>query len=88
MSGAETMDVYPNPASSIFHLSFNAGTEEGLLRVGIMNVPGQVVYSESLSSFNGMLERDINTMNCDLGIYFIAIEFAGEVFGKLVMVQR
>jgi hypothetical protein len=77
--------VYPNPANENLHVSFtNTGNDA---TVQILNVTGQIVYSELISGNTALFSRDIDISEFAKGIYNLKILAAGETINKKVVVE-
>lgn len=61
--------VYPNPNNGLFHISANAKNILQNYTIKIMNVFGNVVYTNSMSIEN----VDVNLNNYSNGIYFLSV---------------
>ena len=48
----DNLDVYPNPSRDIFNVSFTSEDAQDL-EVRVINVVGEVVYTENLMNFTG-----------------------------------
>ena len=48
----DNLDVYPNPSRDIFNVSFTSEESQDL-EVRVINVVGEVVYTEGLENFTG-----------------------------------
>ena len=66
------LEVYPNPSRDIFNVSFTSD-EAQTINVKVVNVIGEVVYSESLEDFQGSYEKGIDLTQKAKGIYFLEI---------------
>lgn len=77
---ASSFSIYPNPASDIVNFIFNEALEESELT--ILNLNGQIVYSEILSP---NIAYSLNTDFLTQGIYLINIKSASTTYStKLV----
>lgn len=64
------ISIYPNPTDGIIKLEFSNTIENTWIR--IINVTGQVVYSEYLENLSGIKTLDLSELN--KGVYIISIE--------------
>lgn len=76
-SGAEIasafLEIYPNPATNTFTVSLNSSNLSENALMQIINILGEVVYSENISSANGELNQTITLNNVNAGMYFVKI---------------
>ena len=76
--GAKTYDkyqeieVYPNPSNDVFNLSIT-GFDNETVNVGIYNVVGEVLYSESATSIKGLVKTSFDLSDQPNGIYFVRV---------------
>jgi hypothetical protein len=68
----EGMNIYPNPASKLFTLSFNAQVK-GDYQIELSNAIGQVIYSERVADHQGRYAKPINTETFGKGIYLMKV---------------
>jgi hypothetical protein len=80
------LDVYPNPSRDVFNISFTSKSIQDL-RVGILNVVGEVIASEELEQFIGEYTKQINLEDNAKGIYFLEIETNDGVINKKLIIQ-
>ena len=66
------LEVYPNPSRDIFNVSFTS-EEAQTINVKVVNVIGEVMYSESLEEFKGSYEQGIDLTGKAKGVYFLEI---------------
>ncbi len=68
----QNFTIAPNPAHEYFTISFNGSpSEKNLLKV--LNVQGELVYSENISNANGKFSKQLNLKNLAKGIYFVQL---------------
>jgi hypothetical protein len=75
MGGGTTinnLDVYPNPTNDIFNVSF-VSEEIQSLQLRVLNLVGEVVYTENLEQFGGEYTKQISIGNNSKGVYFLEI---------------
>lgn len=68
----QQLSIFPNPTSNKFHLLYSSNEKEELY-LNIMNCQGQVVYSETVSGFQGELNKEIDLSRQAQGIYFVEL---------------
>ena len=66
------LEVYPNPSRDIFNVSFTSEKAQ-TINVKVVNVIGEVMYSESLEEFQGTYEQGIDLIGKAKGVYFLEI---------------
>jgi len=89
MSGGKTitnLDVYPNPTKDIFNISF-LSEEIQTLSIRVLNIVGEVIYTESLEEFVGEYTKQISIGNNSKGIYFLEISNNNIITNKKIVVQ-
>ncbi len=69
---ADDIRVYPNPSNGEFVISGVLATD-GDVRAEMTNVLGQVVYSGSIASKNGILSEHIHVANLAGGVYLLTL---------------
>ena len=66
------LDVYPNPSRDVFNVAFTSEDVQDL-EVRVINVVGEVVYTEDLQQFVGEYTKSIDLATYTKGIYFLEI---------------
>ena len=80
------LDVYPNPSRDIFNVSFTSEDIQNL-EVRIINVIGEVVYTEDLNEFVGEYTKQVNLSTYTKGVYFLEITTDNGVINKKLILQ-
>ena len=80
------LDVYPNPSRDIFNVSFTSEDVQDL-DVRIINVIGEVVYTENLNEFVGQYTKQVDLATYTKGVYFLEITTNNEVINKKLILQ-
>ena len=75
------LDVYPNPSRDVFNVSFTSEDVQNL-EVRIINVIGEVVYTENLIEFVGEYTKQVNLITYTKGVYFLEITTDNGVINK------
>ncbi|MGM0573416.1 MAG: choice-of-anchor J domain-containing protein [Bacteroidota bacterium] len=75
-----SISIYPNPASTYFHIT----GDEKIETVALYDLSGQLVYEEQINQTTGR----IHTSDLQEGIYLVRIIKANEVFTKKVRIIR
>ncbi|MBT3571697.1 MAG: T9SS type A sorting domain-containing protein, partial [Flavobacteriales bacterium] len=79
-------DVYPNPSRDLFNVTFTSEDVQDL-EVRVINVVGEVVYTENLQQFVGEYTKQITLNENAKGIYFLEIETNDGVVNKKLIFQ-
>jgi hypothetical protein len=80
------LDVYPNPSRDIFNVSFTSEDVQDL-EVRVINVVGEVIYTESLQQFVGEYTKQVDLATYTKGIYFLEITTNNGVVNKKLILQ-
>ena len=80
------LDVYPNPSRDIFNVSFTSEDVQDL-EVRVLNIVGEVVYTENLQQFVGEYTKAIDLATYTKGIYFLEITTNDGVVNKKLILQ-
>ena len=89
VDGATTinnLDVYPNPSRDIFNVRFTSEDIQNL-EVRIINVIGEVVYTENLNEFVGEYTKQVDLATYTKGVYFLEITTDNGVINKKLILQ-
>ena len=79
------LSVYPNPTRDIFNVNFISDEIQDL-QIRIINVLGNVIYTEDKQQFVGEYVKQIDINKFGKGIYFLEIETdSGIVNKKLIL---
>ena len=80
------LDVYPNPSRDIFKVSFTSEDVQDL-EVRIINVIGEVIYTENLNEFVGEYNKQVDLSTYAKGFYFLEITTNDGVVNKKLILQ-
>jgi len=80
------LDVYPNPSRDIFNVNFTSEDVQDL-EVRVINVVGEVVYTENLQQFVGEYTKSIDLETYTKGVYFLEITTNNGVVNKKLILQ-
>ena len=78
------LDVYPNPSRDIFNVRFTSEDVQDL-DVRIINVIGEVVYTEDLNEIVGEYTKQVNLSTYTKGVYFLEITTDNGVINKKIV---
>ncbi len=83
----EGLEAYPNPTYGDLKLNFQA--EALPTNVRIIDIQGRVLFQETLNTFDGNYNRDLNISDGTPGVIAITITQGGKVFTKnIVLLAR
>ena len=80
------LDIYPNPSRDIFNVSFTSEDVQDL-QVRVINVIGDVVYTEDLSQFVGEYTKQVDLQSYTKGVYFLEITTDNGVVNKKLILH-
>jgi hypothetical protein len=80
------LEVYPNPATEVIHIRLRI-EEKSNLKIRLVNLTGQTVYSEEQLSFQGAYQHDIAVSSLPAGFYFLKIGTLTGTFNKKIMIR-
>ena len=80
------LDVYPNPSRDVFNVTFTSEDVQNL-EVRVLNVVGEVVYTENLEQFVGEYTKAIDLATYTKGVYFLEITTNTGVVNKKLILQ-
>ena len=89
MSGGNiinNLDIYPNPTNDIFNISFVSQVIQ-TLKIRVLNIVGEVVYSESLENFVGEYTKKINIGDNAKGVYLLEINNNTTIEHKKIIIR-
>ena len=80
------LDVFPNPSRDLFSVSFSSEVVQNL-EVRIINVIGEVIYSENLQQFVGEYTKQVDLAAYTKGVYFLEVTTDNGVINKKIILQ-
>jgi hypothetical protein len=80
------LDVYPNPSRDLFNVTFTSEDVQDL-EVRVINIVGEVVYTENLQQFVGEYTKSIDLETYTKGIYFLEIDTNDGIVNKKLILQ-
>jgi len=84
---AASFSVYPNPAQDFTNLALNVN-ETSNVTIQVVNVAGQVVYTNNLGQVSGQNNIEISTADLEGGIYFVNLNVNGDVITERISVIK
>ena len=85
-SAITNLDVYPNPSRDIFNVTFTSEDAQDL-EVRVINVVGEVIYTENLEQFIGEYTKQVDLATYTKGVYFLEITTNNGVVNKKLILQ-
>jgi hypothetical protein len=85
-SAINNLQVYPNPASDVLHISLNM-EEKSWLKINFDSLTGQTVYSQEYAPGNPVFQQDISTSSFPAGIYFMKISTINGGVNKKIVIR-
>jgi hypothetical protein len=85
-SAIANLDVYPNPSRDVFNVAFTSDEVQDL-EVRVINIVGEVVYTENLQQFVGEYTKSIDLNTYTKGVYFLEITTNNGVVNKKLILQ-
>jgi hypothetical protein len=85
-SSIANLGVYPNPSRDVFNVSFTSEDVQDL-EVKVINIVGEVVYTEDLEQFVGEYTKVIDLDTYTKGVYFLEITTNKGVVNKKLILQ-
>ena len=80
------LDVYPNPSRDVFNVAFTSEDVQDL-EVRVVNIVGEVIYTEDLQQFVGEYTKQIDLTTNAKGVYFLEITTNNGVVNKKLILQ-
>ncbi len=86
MSSTETssLNIFPNPASSIIHFNFNNATNEDAV-VSIYNLSGQLLKENKIQANEGFNSNEMNIEELSGGLYILRVTTQAKIMESKVM---
>jgi hypothetical protein len=84
-SSVQGIEIFPNPATEEIHLKFLV-EEKSDLKIKLLNLTGQIVYSEEHPGFDGIYQQVISVSSLPSGLYFLEVcTLAGTTCKKILV---
>jgi hypothetical protein len=81
----EYINVYPNPASTSFHLDFQL-PEPANTHLEIRNAIGAIIFSKQ-TGYTQSIHEKVSTESLSKGVYFIAIQVEGKSYTRKLIIH-
>ncbi len=83
---AISLTIYPNPTSNNFTLEYVLEKPENV-KINLMNVTGQLIYSESINAIVGINKKQISFLENANGIYYLQVVTNESIVTKKIIKQ-
>ena len=80
------LEVYPNPASDMLHIRFRV-EDKSQLKISLVNLIGQTVYSEDKPGFTGVFQHDLPVGFLPSGFYTLKINTMTGLINKKILID-
>ncbi len=77
--------VFPNPSAGIVHVTISGF--EGVTNLRVLNVIGNEVYREALTSAEARISRTIDLSSLATGLYYVKIESGPNVEMRKIVIR-
>jgi len=85
-STVNNLEVYPNPASEEIHIRFGV-EEKSQVKIRLMNITGQTLFTEDLPAFTGIYQKDISVSYLPAGFYMLEINTQKGITNKKILIN-
>ncbi|MGC6470958.1 MAG: T9SS type A sorting domain-containing protein, partial [Flavobacteriales bacterium] len=85
-SSVANLDVYPNPSRDIFNVTFNSEQAQ-TIAVKVVNMIGEEIYTEELTEFVGLYEKQIDLSQFSKGVFFLEVKTDTIQFNSKLVLQ-
>ncbi|MCW3071840.1 MAG: hypothetical protein JWO44_1730 [Bacteroidetes bacterium] len=83
-ASSASLNVYPNPFNDDVTIELELA-KAGIVRISIVNIAGQEVYSEELNQRNGSYKKQVSLKEQAKGIYYLQVITDDEVINKKII---
>lgn len=83
----EKLVIYPNPVSNVVTIDVTTSSINTSATIMILNVLGELMYSEHHAVTNGAINANLNVNNLANGAYVVAVNINGEIFTTNMVVE-
>ena len=84
LNNDQSLSIAPNPTKDQILVDFNDASTKSL-NINMVNLAGQVIYSESINNFNGKFKQNISLGNFASGVYFVQMVTDSKVITRKVI---
>jgi hypothetical protein len=77
------LDVYPNPSRDIFNVTFTS-EEAQTLSIKVLNILGEVVYTEEFTNFKGQFMQSIDLTEYSKGAYVLEVSMPSRILNSKI----
>ncbi len=82
------LKLYPNPNNGIFRFAISGMEGNQNAELQITNLLGEVVYTTTSHSVNGMIMQDVNLTGVSAGTYFVKVITPYKVYNTKAIINR
>jgi hypothetical protein len=82
----ENFAIFPNPANENLNLKFTINKTQNI-KMKLMKITGEVVYSENLTNFDGDYQKTIDVSQYSKGIYILSLITEKGIVNKKIVVK-
>ncbi|HWY98588.1 MAG TPA: PKD domain-containing protein, partial [Bacteroidia bacterium] len=82
------LKLFPNPNNGTFKVAINGIEGNQNAELQITNLLGEVVYTTSAHSTNGMIMQDVNLAGVSAGTYFVRVITSDKVYNTKAIINR
>jgi hypothetical protein len=84
LNNDQSLSIAPNPTKDQILVDFNDASTKSL-NINLVNLAGQVIYTESINNFNGKFKQNIGLGNFASGVYFVQMVTDSQVITRKVV---
>jgi len=82
-----SISIYPNPTSSNVFIDCSS-IDEGIMNIKVLSMVGEELQSKEIYKVSGNFNERLNLSSLPEGIYFIEINFKGQIIMKKICITR
>ena len=86
MGGVTSLDVYPNPSSDIFNISFVSDSPMDI-QIRLVNLVGEEIMIDDIQKFVGEYVKSVNINKKSRGVYLLEIIIDHGFINKKLILQ-
>jgi len=85
-SALENLNVWPNPAEDVVHITFNIKRDKQV-NISLVDVSGREIFTSNYKAFSTKFSQTISTTHLSKGIYILKIKNAGVLTNKKLIIK-
>ena len=86
INSISNMSIYPNPSNGLFTLELNSNVSTDL-EINILNIMGQVAYTENLSSIYGRYKKQLDLIEFSKGVYMLQLKNGEGFINRKIVIE-